>query len=173
MIINISDLLTSEGKVEHFQCEFEETTVDFLIKTYSLQDKSKVDIKITNVEKGKILVEGRFLATVRSKCDRCLEDTTFPLKITFCDEISEESIHNLELAEEHPYMKAYQLDTEVLIGNEILINWPTKVLCNYNCKGICNKCGKNLNLGNCDCDTFVPDPRMAVIKDIFNANKEV
>ena len=36
-----------------------------------------------------------------------------------------------------------------------------------------NRQMKNLNDGECGCDTFVPDPRMAVIQDIFNANKEV
>ena len=34
------------------------------------------------------------------------------------------------------------------------------------------KCGKNLNEGSCNCDTFVPDPRMTRILDIYNANKE-
>ena len=33
------------------------------------------------------------------------------------------------------------------------------------------KCGKDLNEGECGCDTFVPDPRMAVFQDIFKANK--
>ena len=50
---------------------------------------------------------------------------------------------------------------------------PVKVLCRPDCKEICKKCGHNLNDGDCGCDTFVPDPRMAAIKDIFNANKEV
>ncbi len=43
----------------------------------------------------------------------------------------------------------------------------------FDSKGICRQCGRDLNTGTCDCDTFVPDPRMAVIKDIFNGNKEV
>ncbi|MDE7017325.1 MAG: DUF177 domain-containing protein, partial [Lachnospiraceae bacterium] len=65
------------------------------------------------------------------------------------------------------------LDVEGLLNNEIIINWPRKVLCRPDCKGICLQCGKDLNVGSCECDTFVPDPRMAVIKDIFSANKEV
>ena len=57
--------------------------------------------------------------------------------------------------------------------NVNLVNMPVKVLCKPGCKGICKQCGHNLNEGECGCDTFVPDPRMAAIKDIFNANKEV
>ena len=47
--------------------------------------------------------------------------------------------------------------------------WPTKTLCDENCKGICKKCGKNLNNEKCECDDFVPDVRLANLMDIFNA----
>jgi uncharacterized protein len=70
-------------------------------------------------------------------------------------------------------MEGFQLDLDALVQNEILVNWPVKILCKEDCKGICPKCGQNLNVGNCGCDTFVPDPRMAVLKDIFESNKEV
>ena len=70
-------------------------------------------------------------------------------------------------------MEGYHLDIDGLINNEILLNWPMKVLCNESCKGICKVCGKNLNEGDCGCDDLFPDPRMAAIKDIFNAYKEV
>lgn len=71
------------------------------------------------------------------------------------------------------FMEGYQLNVEDLLYSEILLNLPTKVLCREDCKGICRQCGKDLNEGECGCDTFVPDPRMAVIKDIFNEDKEV
>ncbi|MCD7806908.1 MAG: DUF177 domain-containing protein [Lachnospiraceae bacterium] len=70
-------------------------------------------------------------------------------------------------------MDGYQLNADRLIFNEVLINWPEKVLCKADCKGLCRVCGRDLNLGDCGCDDFVPDPRMAVIKDIMNADKEV
>ena len=41
------------------------------------------------------------------------------------------------------------------------------------CKGICSRCGANLNIQTCDCDTTGLDPRMAAIKDIFSKFKEV
>ena len=71
------------------------------------------------------------------------------------------------------FMEGYQLDVETFVYNEILLNWPAKILCREECKGVCPVCGQNLNEKECGCDTFVPDPRMAAIKDIFNANKEV
>ena len=70
-------------------------------------------------------------------------------------------------------MEGYQLNVDSLISNEIFTCWPLKVLCREDCKGLCRVCGKDLNEGECGCDTFVPDPRMAAIMDIFRENKEV
>ena len=71
------------------------------------------------------------------------------------------------------FMGGCQLNIEDLVRNECFMNLPVKVLCRPDCRGICMRCGKDLNDGECGCDTFVPDPRMARIKDIFDADKEV
>jgi uncharacterized protein len=65
------------------------------------------------------------------------------------------------------------LDVDCLVVNEILVNWPTKVLCKEDCKGICPVCGKNRNLYDCGCDTVVLDPRMQQFQDVFKDFKEV
>ena len=83
---------------------------------------------------------------------------------------SEEKIAELD---EHFFMDGTKFDTEVFISNEILVNLPMKVLCSENCKGICNRCGANLNMGSCKCDSAGQDPRMSKILDIFNQFKEV
>ena len=71
------------------------------------------------------------------------------------------------------YIHGYDLDVDELVYSEILVNWPLRVLCKEDCKGICSICGKNLNHGTCDCDHTDLDPRMAQIRDIFNKFKEV
>ena len=70
-------------------------------------------------------------------------------------------------------MTGFEIDVDELICHEIWVNWPMKVLCRPDCRGICSVCGRDLNEGTCTCDTFVPDPRLAAIKDILNADKEV
>lgn len=37
------------------------------------------------------------------------------------------------------------------IRQEIMLDYPLKPLCKSSCKGLCVKCGKNLNEGPCDC----------------------
>ena len=77
-----------------------------------------------------------------------------------------------EEPEEQAYIDGYTLDVDALVRDELFVHMPMKVLCRSDCKGICNRCGANLNHGTCGCDVTELDPRMAVIRDIFrNANQ--
>ena len=78
-----------------------------------------------------------------------------------------------EQLDENNYIAGYELDVDALIADEMVLQWPMKILCKEDCKGICKVCGTNLNKSTCDCDQTVPDPRMAVFSDIFNQFKEV
>ena len=69
--------------------------------------------------------------------------------------------------DEANYIDGYTLDVDQLVGSEILIGWPTKILCSEDCKGICNVCGQNLNQGTCNCEDTSLDPRMSVIRDVL------
>ena len=83
---------------------------------------------------------------------------------------AEEKIAELD---EDYYLEGTSFDTEVLIHNEVLVNLPMKVFCRENCKGICNRCGANLNMGSCKCDNAEPGTGMSKILDVFNQFKEV
>ncbi len=180
MLMNLSDVFSAEGKVKKLELPYEHDSFFYLGNEYPISDKSEISITLTNIETGIVLVEGKFSITFSIPCDRCLQSVTVPLKVTFTHQIvspekenAAEMLNEEALEEEQCFVSGYQLDTDALINNEILINMPVKVLCREDCKGICPVCGRNLNEGECGCDSFVPDPRMAAIKDIFNANKEV
>ena len=68
---------------------------------------------------------------------------------------------------------SFHLELDQLVGNELTLNLPMAVLCSDDCKGICDRCGTNLNHETCDCDNRPLDPRMSVIQDIFKQSKEV
>ena len=82
----------------------------------------------------------------------------------------EDRVNDLD---ESSYLTGMDLDVDQLVYLEVLMSWPLKVLCREDCKGICNRCGTNLNRGTCDCDNRSLDPRMSVIQDIFKQLKEV
>ena len=70
----------------------------------------------------------------------------------------------------------YLVESDVVELNEILIpelllDMEMSVVCDEDCKGLCFKCGKNLNLGSCDCVTREVDPRLAVLQKFLDKNK--
>ena len=48
-----------------------------------------------------------------------------------------------------------------------------KVLCREDCKGLCPKCGRNLNEGPCGCDLHEEDPRWDALKGLLQAKNKV
>jgi uncharacterized protein len=43
-----------------------------------------------------------------------------------------------------------------------------RLLCSEDCKGLCQKCGADLNHGKCNCPEHEPDPRWAALKKLFD-----
>lgn len=174
MFINLSDVFLSAGKPLLVSCPIEMTEIQNGYESFSILEKSEVKLAGTHKSKGRARITGEAYVVVDMQCDRCLKPVPVKIELSFeRDVFSPEVDAGDETEDNLDIMEGYQLNVENLIFNEILMNWPMKVLCKADCKGICKMCGKDLNFGECGCDTFVPDPRMAVIKDIFNANKEV
>ena len=174
MFINLSDVFLSAGKPLEVSCPIEMTEVQNGYEGFSILEKSELKLNGTHKSKGRAVITGTGYIVMDMACDRCLAPVPVRIDLDFERDVYSPEVDAGDDAEDNlDIMAGYQLNVENLVFNEILMNWPMKVLCKADCKGICKMCGKNLNLGECECDTFVPDPRMAVIKDIFNANKEV
>lgn len=174
MILNVTDVLTAEGRTENRQLTFTPSVLEYGKEQYSVIGKSPVSLTITNTGKGRAQVTGNMELTVLLGCDRCLKDVPYTFSLKFSSTVVAPALGAaVSEEEEDTCFTGYQFDVDDLVYNEISINWPMKVLCKPDCKGICSVCGKDLNEGACECDTFVPDPRLAAIKDIFSAGKEV
>lgn len=175
MLLNLTDVLTSEGKVRSEDVAIEMTAFESRMGFFPIIEKTPLHLTLTNEKAGKAKVEGHTEITQQMCCDRCLMEVPVKIALDFSREVFSPDVDDSEVLDESDQglMDGYQLDIEVLVYNELLMNQPEKVLCKPDCKGICKECGKDLNEGECGCDTFVPDPRMAVLQDIFNANKEV
>ena len=173
--INLTEEFLSEGRVRFEKSEYpfiEYSGADGL--SYPISSKSDIELKISNVKKGQILLEGSFKITLLMPCDRCLKDVEVPIDLEFQKEfLDEEHQGSMDDKDEFYALEGSDLNVYDLIDQEILLNLPSKILCSDECKGICPICGTDRNLNECNCDSFVPDPRMAGIMDIFMANKEV
>ena len=156
MIISLEEFAVV-GRKEELHDEYSKAIFSIGSDEYDILNSSLVTINTSCEEKDKLNLKISFDASFKGFCDRCLEDTEISIK---CDGEYEFLLSETD-----------KVDTEELLNEEIIQKWPMKVLCSEDCKGLCLKCGRNLNTGTCECDTFIPDPRMAAIKDIFESER--
>ena len=91
--------------------------------------QAEVQLAVTFL-KPNLLVKGNIICHIKGFCDRCLAD------------------------DEDGYVySGSRLDVTKAICDEIVLSLPTALLCKPDCKGLCPKCGANLNVEQCNCDT--------------------
>ncbi|MEO8603213.1 MAG: DUF177 domain-containing protein [bacterium] len=56
------------------------------------------------------------------------------------------------------------VDISPLLHERLLLTLPTLPLCRDDCRGLCGRCGVDLNLDSCECQTETGDPRLAVLR---------
>lgn len=175
MLISLSEIMSVPDKTLSMDVPNELKNFDLNGDQYEFAYKAPVKITLTNHGERKVSFEAKTKLALNIPCSRCLEDVAIDFDIHISKEVNfreteEERVKELD---ELNYISGYNLDVDVLVYDEILIDFPLKVLCKENCKGICNVCGTNLNNGTCDCESTGADPRMSVIRDIFKNFKEV
>ena len=172
--LNLFDLFTSKGKTKEEELEYSLESFDLAYTTYPVVKKSPIKLRLEAFETGKIRVNGSFEIVLSIPCDRCLEDVNEEISCDFDTVLLSEEIRSRsDDAEETSFLEGNEFDVYEFVNLHVLMNLPSKVLCREDCKGLCPVCGCNLNNSTCECDSFVPDPRMAKIKDIFYGSKEV
>ena len=175
MLISLSEIMNLPTGVQKRTTSYEPDTFVRLGVTYPILEKEEVKLDIENLgsRKLKIGVETKVVLSV--PCDNCLAEQKVEIPVSSEVEVdfnlsAEDRVNDLN---ETAYIDGYDLDVDRLVYEEILLGFPMKVLCQEDCKGICKVCGANLNQGECGCVRTEPDPRMSVIRDIFNNVKEV
>lgn len=103
--------------------------------------------------------------TLRVPCDRCLE--VFEQTYTLNPEHTVVRELNGEDTGEYVVTPDAIVDLEELVLTDVVLELPMVMLCKEDCKGLCSKCGANLNQGDCGCREETGDPRLAVLKQLI------
>ena len=169
MRIDLNPVLKKEKKTFTTEADLEMNEFSSKLGTFPIVSKTPVLLSLTNEGERKLNISGKVTLEIVIPCSRCLEDVTEEFDLDFernVDMALSES-ERMAALDEHNYIDGYDLDVDKLVYGEILLNWPMKVLCRDDCKGICSRCGADLNLGTCSCDSTDLDPRMAKIRFKF------
>lgn len=110
--------------------------------------------------------DGFISARVSSECALCLEPVEEVLEFEIHSKFSE-TADDLGPDEEAWSMSSNKVNLSDAVLTNLLIEIPVKFVCSKDCKGLCPKCGANLNKSNCGCDTGHVDERFAKFMDYF------
>jgi uncharacterized protein len=120
-----------------------------------------------------ILVRCKLNTEVELICCRCLSSFIQPLEVVFEEEYlptvdiySGAPLPSPEEAGAFTIDKHHILDLTECIRQYSLMAIPMKALCDEDCAGLCQKCGKNLNLGICNCPAEDIDPRWSKLIEL-------
>jgi uncharacterized protein len=69
-------------------------------------------------------------------------------------------------------LRGTELDVDEPLSEELLLGFPTRLLCSEDCLGLCPRCGKPKREGDCGCGGREIDPRLAILKTFFDDDKE-
>ena len=162
MRLDLREIIFVPGASIPFSCELETERLDFpSVKAYRAAPRAEG--RVYN-EAGVLHLEGELTAEMTCVCDRCGAefDST---KVTPLDAVivGEEN-------EEYPeyfVLEGNEIDLDEILSTCLILDMETKFLCSEDCKGLCPRCGKNLNLGPCGCRKE-PDPRFAVLEQLLD-----
>ena len=123
-----------------------------------------------------ISITGTAEIDLSPSCDRCLETfaqhLTIPLQVNLAPapDIDRDEDGASATPEEDINFSFYhgdEFDLGAIVREMILLEVPIKYLCTDTCKGLCPRCGQNLNLATCSCTPHPADPRLAVLKKLL------
>jgi uncharacterized protein len=107
----------------------------------------------------RVLLAGEITTTIAFDCDRCLENYTMALEDSFRLDLEYAAVERLEPAEHEIspsemdmiYLQEPVIDVFEILNQQVFLMIPGKHLCRESCKGLCSRCGTNLNLETCTC----------------------
>ena len=116
---------------------------------------------------GVLVMTGNVTTTLHGVCDRCAADFTadvdIPIDVVLVTELSNEDSEDEWVFS----LEADCADLEDIVRTVFVLNMDSKLLCRPDCKGLCFRCGRNLNEGPCGCQKEL-DPRFAALRQLLD-----
>ncbi len=163
MILDLEPIFNVEGSVKDFAYEID-LTKEALDSDYPFTTPVSVKGDIHN-RAGIVEIETTADFVLDICCDRCAKPLKYPYTVdinhTLVVSLNDDENDELILVDD-----VHQFNVDELVTDDIFLNLPAKFLCSEDCKGLCPKCGADLNEGACNCKKEI-DPRLAALQQLL------
>lgn len=119
---------------------------------------------------------GRLSASIEQPCARCAEPVRLTIGRAFellyqpetlLQDASEVEIHQADT--ELAFFAGGEVELADVAREQLLLELPMQVYCRPDCRGLCARCGANLNQGPCACPPET-DPRWQALRELREGN---
>jgi len=175
--IPVTNLLKKVFSRERFAAN-----LDIAVAEQGLVEKSdrgdlKLEVWLESSPDG-IRVKGAIRGSVSMDCTRCLEGYRQNLEIAVDEFFRRPGLSTVtgdgrklagaDVQEEDEYViDEGTIDLNLLVNDAVMLSLPIKHVCDEECRGLCQTCGKNLNEGECGCVGENIDPRLEVLRALL------
>ena len=115
---------------------------------------------------GVLMMTGSIETTIHGICDRCCSpfdrEVHIPIDVVLVTEMANEENEDDRVFP----LEGDSADLDDIVRTVFVLNLDSKLLCKEDCKGLCHRCGKDLNDGPCNCQKEL-DPRFAALKQLL------
>ncbi len=164
MVLDLRQVFLNDGERLAAEYELDLSELSFY-DVYPLEEPVKVNACVAN-EAGAVSISIAADVSYDAPCDRCGERTVTQFNFSF-EHTLVQSLAG-ENDGEYVVLPDYKLDLDELVMSDVVLELPLKHLCREDCKGLCPKCGRNLNRQICSCDMTDTDPRLEALKDLLD-----
>jgi len=131
-------------------------------------------------DQDRIRLTGDYRAEVMGHCDLCLGQIPLimagKLDLVLCSEDEDKPEQwDLELnldAQDQDYYQGDKIEVQRYFQDQLILDLPPKLLCSPECRGLCARCGADLNHEPCRCDGIDPSNPFLLLKDLQEKHKK-
>ncbi len=160
MICDVSTVVNTEGASVNFSGGIEIADLSPDVEVL----RAKLNGKIT-CSGGVLVLDANLDAKIKTTCARCLKELELPVSVDFSETLVQEGTEDGKDLDSVIVFSGTEVDVGELAENNLLLSISSKYLCSDTCRGLCPKCGKDLNEGECNCDFDEIDPRWEKLKN--------
>ena len=164
MLLGLSKIIDNPGASVAFSTSVDLSDLRYG-ESFPVTEPVLADGTVRNTA-GVLLMKGQVKTCIHGVCDRCAADfdreIEFPIDVVLVTELANE-----ENEDEWVFpLEGDSADLDDIVRTVFVLNLDSKLLCKEDCKGLCCRCGKNLNDGPCSCQKEL-DPRFAALKQLL------
>ena len=164
MLLGLSKIIDCPGASVPFSTSVDLSDLCFGV-SYPVSEPVKAEGMVRNTA-GVLVMTGEINTCIHGTCDRCASpfdrEIKLPINVVLVTEMANE-----ENEDEWVFpLEGDSADLDDIVRTVFVLNLDSKLLCKPHCKGLCCRCGKNLNDGPCSCQKEL-DPRFAALRQLL------